>query len=344
MGLAEALAGDCPEPASVVADAEQLVLFADLDGARAALLRVDAALACSGPVEPDVLAHLWLVEGALLMDEDSAAAAATSFAAARRVAPTVWIDGLGPERRAAYDDAVPATGVGQLAIDAPAGTYGTTWVDGAPETSPVSVRPGEHLIQYGAEGRSWFARIVLVSADQLLHVAVPAPLTAAPEAIPPDATPVIEAPPPAPPRPPSTRAYPHVAVGVDVALPKDFSEPTMLTAPLEVGGGASGKRLWARAAAFAAPVFIGDEPSSPFVAGAHLASGFSLGPVDLGLLGGFSWPGRPVGQVVVGLAIPGAPVEIEARAGFNLRSDQPFEPVGGLVLAFPGAPAGGRRR
>ncbi len=376
MGFAAFADDECPDPARVVADAEQLVLFADLDGARAALLRVESALGCGGPADPIVLAHLWLVEGALLMDSGASSGAATSFAAARRVAPTVWIEGLGPERRKAYEAVAPVTGIGQLAIDAPLGTSGTAWVDGVPEVSPVSVRPGEHLVQYGANGRAWFARIVLVSDEQLLHIAVPPP--PAPAHLPMDpndaiadqvlhvvATPqpvvVLERPEVVETRAPSTRAYPHLAVGTDLAFggtvgdvfhSRKTDPGTVLTAPLELGGGASGKRLWARGVVSIAPLFAGELPYedtsgdaqvSPFAAGAHVATGVSFGPLDVGLLGGFTWPGRTVGRFVVGLAIPGAPLEIEARVGANLRSDQPFEPAASLAFVFPGLPAGGWR-
>ena len=49
MMLAGAFAADCPDPADAVANAEKLVLFADVEGARAALGEAETALACSPP-------------------------------------------------------------------------------------------------------------------------------------------------------------------------------------------------------------------------------------------------------------------------------------------------------
>jgi len=68
------------------------------------------------------------------------------------------------------------------------------------------------------------------------------------------------------------------------------------------------------------------------------------GPIGFGVLGGTLWPGRTATAVVVGFAIPGAPMELEVRPGVNVLSERTLEPTVSLVLAFPGVPAGGWRR
>lgn len=381
MAITVTFASDCPDPAADVDSAEKLVLFADVDGARAALARTEATLACSPPADPTLLARMWLVEGAMLLDGGDGRAATVSFAAARRVGPTVWIDGLGSKRREVYDAAVPLTGTGQIAIDLPVGVSGIVWVDGTARAEPVWVVPGEHLVQYGADGRAWFAKIALVSADQVLHVQVPAPpappgvVASPPEpvarvaelAAPLPAPAGISAPepvlPPVPEPPPlHTQLFGHVAVGADLSFQTwsdashlRLTDPgTVVLVPLEIGGGVSGTVAWARVAFSVAPVFggrlpdvagDGDGRSSRFAIGGHGAAGVSVGPLDLGVLGGGLWPGRIATALVVGFAIPGAPVEIELRPGLNVVGpERALAPAASLLLTFPGVPAGGLRR
>lgn len=372
--LSHAHAADCADPVDEVARAEDLVLFADLEGTRSALGRVEQALGCSGPAEPLLLGRMWLVEGALYADSGDVTSAAVSFAAAGRVAPGLWIEALGPERKKVYDASQPKAPEksGQVAVDAPPGVTGTIWVDGLSRTDPLVLPAGVWLIQFGADGLASFARIVLVAPDQVLHVEVPpAPMAqgeasaltqaaAATEPSPP-ARPVAA---PDPAVPPAARAgtwaYPHLAVGVDLtfggslaqAFQLERTEPaTIVTVPVELGGGAAGRLAWVRAAASVAPVFAGrivytspdgvaERPG--FSVGGHIAGGLSAGPMDFGLLGGYEWPGRAVTRATVGLNVPGAPVAVEVRGGVEVLADGSLKPAASVVVAFPGARRKGR--
>ncbi len=369
--MSTAFAAECGDPAADLASAEQLVLYADLDGGRAALERLESTLGCGPPADPGLLGRMWLVEGGLLIDSGDRVSGATSFAAARRVAPTIWIDGLGPEKRKAYDAVGVPGGQGQITVDVQDGVSGTAWIDGAVQYDPIVVAPGEHLVQYGAEGRVWFAKLVVVSEDETLHVAASAPASSIPEVqsvstrsvtppanevvvhtIPPESFTRPEEPPPA-----HTQAYPHLAVGTDLAfggslgdvLHASSTDPTtVVLLPIEIGGGAEGKHGWVRAAASVAPLLSGDlqytsttgTHGTGFGAGGHVAGGASFGPLDVGLLGGVAWPGRVLTRFVVGFTIPGAPIEIEARVGANVLAGGALEPAATFVLAFPGT--GGR--
>lgn len=290
MMVASAFAADCPDAPAAVDEAAELILYADLAGAQAALGRAAFAHGCGPPAAAMALGRMWLVEGAIALDSGDPAAAATAFLAARRVAPGLWIDLLAPAKRSAYDAAVAPTGAGHIAVDVAGGGAATVWIDGAPMAAPISVAPGKHLVQVGAADRAWFAQVVLVSADEVKHVASPAAPAAAvqvdavassvsaPIPAPADAAaaPVEAAPAPASPVPaspalvpspvPRVRPYPHLAVGVDFAfggtvddvLQRRPTDPaTLALVPLELGGGALGKWWWARAAAAVAPVLSG---------------------------------------------------------------------------------------
>lgn len=379
-----AFATDCASPADAVARAERAVLYADLAGGKAALAEAEAALGCSPPADPLLLGRMWLIEGGYYTDLGDRLSAGMAFAAARRVAPTLWLDALGPEKRKDYDAVAvpdPALHPGQVVIDFPAGGPATTWIDGSERKAPIQLMPGEWLVQAGSGDRVWFARIVLVSADQVLHVEVPAApgvTPVAPSAAPggtPVAPPVAPAAvvlpiapppgatsPPKPPVPPHTHLYPHLAVGVDLAFGGSLAEAvqlretdpvTVITVPLELGGGVAGQLAWGRVVGSVAPVFRGrlryvsadgSSERSAVAVGGHLAGGLSAGAFDFGLLGGYDWPGRAVGRGVIGLILPGAPLEVELRVGVDMLAGGTPKPAASLVLAFPGgrSPGGAR--
>lgn len=361
-----AFATDCASPAEAVARAERAVLYADLAGGKAALGEAEAALGCSPPADPVLLGRMWLIEGGYYTDLGDRLSAGMAFAAARRVAPTLWLDALGPEKRKDYDAVAPpdpALHPGQVVVDLPAGGTATTWIDGTERKPPIQLMPGEWLVQVGSEDRVWFARIVLVSADQVLHVEVPAapeltPVApsvalhvAAPVAV---ASSRVATSPPKPPAPPHTHLYPHLAVGVDLAfggsvvdavLLRETDPVTVITVPLELGGGVAGHLAWGRIAGTVAPVFRGrlrflsadgTSERSAVAVGGHVAGGLSAGAFDFGLLGGYDWPGRAVGRVVIGLLVPGAPLDVELRVGVDIPAGGTPKPAASLVLAFPG--------
>jgi hypothetical protein len=354
--IARALALDCPSPAAALDVAERSVLYADLDACGSALAQVELAFACGPPAEARDLTRFWLVEGAYYLDKGDVAGAGLAFGGARRLAPGVWIEALGPERRAAYDAPLPS-GVGTIVVDADPG--GTTWIDGVVVSPPVVVAVGEHLVQHGAEGQPRYACLVSISAGQNHHVLVPAvePSPApAPAPAPPAplrvAEPVVIATAPAP--LPRVRPYAHLAVGADLVFGGSFDDlfharatdpVTAVLLPLEAGGGVDGVHWWVRAVGSVAPAVRGalpytDEGGDPASAGTalggHLAAGGSIGPLDIGLSGGAVWPGRLTARFLLGFTIPGVPIELELRAGINRTAEAGLEPAAGVVLAFPG--------
>lgn len=372
-----AFATDCASPAEAVARAERAVLYADLAAGKAALGEAEAALGCSPPADPMLLGRMWLIEGGYYTDLGDRLSAGMAFAAARRVAPTLWLDALGPEKRNDYDAVAPpdpALHPGQVVIDLPAGGTATTWIDGTERKPPIQLMPGEWLVQVGSADRVWFARIVLVSADQVLHVEVPAApeLTSVAPSVAPPVAPVpivlpvapsgVPTSPPKPPAPPHTHLYPHLAVGVDLAFGGSVADAvqlretdpvTVITVPLELGGGVAGQLAWGRIAGSVAPVFRGrlqflsadgTSERSAVAVGGHIAGGLSAGAFDFGLLGGYDWPGRAVGRVVIGLLVPGAPLDVELRVGVDMPAGGTPKPAASLVLAFPGgrSPGGAR--
>ena len=339
---------NCPDAAEAVEVAERLVLFADLERGKEALVLVEAAFACGPPADAATLARMWIVEGALLTDAGDPAGGSALYASARRTGPGVWIAAFGPEKQAQYEAAALPRGAGTLTLDGTAGTRGTTWVDGGVVEVPSLISAGAHLVQYGADGHVRFAQVVVVSDAQVLHVLVPPdphPAPPEPTAVAP-AVPLARSPIALVPLsvPTGTHPYVHLGVGTDLSFgggvdrPMEFgtNEAGMtVRLPLELGGGAAGRHGWVRAAVSAAPVLSG-AATSPFEAGGHLAGGVCVGPVDIGLLGGYSWSEVLTTRVVLGVVLPGAPIELEVRAGLNVGADATLERAASVVIAFPG--------
>lgn len=362
IALSPAWAEDCPDPAAEIAVAEQLVLYADVAGGTAALQQAEAAFGCSAPASPLVLARMWLVEGALLTDTGEPDSAAAAFAAARRLAPGLWIDALGVVKRRDYENAATPVGTGQVVLDLPDVDSGTAWVDGTEASVPIRLPAGEHLVQYGSDNKAWFEKMVLVSADQVLHVTVPAPPERMSPPPAPDPAPVANrtqptatpAPPPPVEKRPGTHGYAHSALGADLAFGGSLGDvtharptdpQTTIMLPIEIGGGVEGRLGWIRAVAVVAPVLSGElvytavggeRQDSPVAAGVYLAGGLSIGPCDFGVLAGARWPTQGTTRLLVAFNVPGVPIQVEARVGANVALDGLLQPAASMVLAFPG--------
>jgi len=179
--IAVAEATDCREPGSLVSDAESAVLEARLDDAASALAALDQSLSCSAPAAPEILARMWLAEGAMLVFEGRSDEAVDSFAAARRAAPTVWVAAYGAELRAVYERA-GSGGAGSLDL-LPTPAEGEGWLDGAATSFPAEVESGLHAVQVVREGRARFGRVIYVAPGDALSVQTNLAATPLPEPV-----------------------------------------------------------------------------------------------------------------------------------------------------------------
>lgn len=305
---------------------------------------------CGPRATPDQLATYWLAEGAYLALTGEAEASVDAFAAARRVAPDHWIDAYGPALEKAWQAAPIAASTGQVDVTPPPQWY-TAFVDGVPVAGlPAEVESGLHLIQLGPDAsdmrmaRAVFVRpgAVAVAAHELVEDPRPAPA-----AVQEPVVPVVEAP----------RAHqPPVALGVaagaSVAIGR--STPTspalQLAFPIEPSLVLRGGALWVRAAGAVAPRVGGawdvDDDlgtgTTPTAVGAHLAVGGVTPQGDVGLLGGYQWPGRLTVAALVAVPLGASAFRIESRLGAHLL--QGMEPTAQVLLAFRPALVASPRR
>ena len=163
---------DCPDPAAAVEVARDAVLALKDEVAAEALATAELGLSCGAWATPDLLARLWLVEGARAGLGGHALDAADAFAAAARVAPGRWDADLGPDLRRQYDAAVaqPAGPPGELRVR-PELPDLVVRLDGAVVAQPAIVASGLHLVQVGpANGPVIFGRLFLQPPDEILTV------------------------------------------------------------------------------------------------------------------------------------------------------------------------------
>lgn len=357
-----AFAADC-DPSAPLARAEQAVLEARLDVARSALRDVEAAFGCGAVAPREVLATAWLIEGAVETFGGDREAAAEAFVAASRTAPDLWLGSLGARLKADRDAAIAAASPGSGSLEVtgpPAGAF--LAIDGVPTTSPARLAPGLHLVQAGraADAVVW-GKVVYLPPDQRVAVDVPAfSPAAAPEPAPAAPAPAPEPAPAAPatvPEPPPDRGtglFAHAALGgasvfgdplvVDGGDQGRLDEPAVkVSVPIEVGAVLRpSEALWLRAAAGTAPLIGGrlvyatgeGATAWPVAVFAHGSVGGSVGPADLGLLGGISLPGRIELRGTGSVALGSAPLRLELRGGVNAATARAVEPAVGLLLAL----------
>lgn len=170
---------DCPDLAATTAQANDALIAARLDDARAALQTAEAAFSCGQAPGREALARYWLVEAAVASVSGQAQDASDAWQAAARLAPELWEPRHGTELRAKRDAAVTAMGSGQGSLEVEALPDGhQLWVDGEPKPSPSPASEGLHVVQLARE-EAVFGRIVLLGADE--HMRVRAELPAAVE-------------------------------------------------------------------------------------------------------------------------------------------------------------------
>ncbi|MEZ4239041.1 MAG: hypothetical protein R3F59_23385 [Myxococcota bacterium] len=354
---APARAQDCPDRLArldMIEAAEQKLLEADLAGADLGLRSLEKALGCGSLAESDLLARMWLLEGAWLTLQGDPQAAVDSWRAAARVAPGRWVDAYGPELREAYDEAVAAPSPEETArihLDPPLFRW-IGAVDGHIQNFPARVEPGLHVVQVGpGEDDIRYARVLVAfpEAPSVVVTGLVEPTNAFDEASQPgdDGKPYK---PPKDPIPPANLSL-YTAVGSALALGRGVdgargasAEPGVkLTLPLETGFTVRpGSRAFVRLAGTAA-LLVGGEfqfddahgaGHSPAAVGASLTGGAWSGLGDMGLLVGYQWPDRiPVRGVLAG-RLPRFPLQVEGRLGMNAAFGRTPEPALDVVFAL----------
>lgn len=175
---------DCPDLAATTARANDALIAARLEEARAALQTAEAAFSCGQAPGREALARYWLVEAAVASVSGQAQDAGDAWQAAARLAPDLWEPRHGAELRAKRDAAVTAMGSGQGSLEVEALPDGhQLWVDGEPRPSPSPASEGLHVVQVARE-EAVFGRIVLLGADEHMRVRAELPAAVEPDLAP----------------------------------------------------------------------------------------------------------------------------------------------------------------
>jgi hypothetical protein len=335
-----ALAGSC-DPNEAVVRGLQAWLAGDPALTRAALDEAVTAFGCSPISEPQTLARYLILDGAVRSARGEREESLGSFAAARRVAPDVWLQDLGPELHAAWSSAVDPVGRGTIVVEPHPGP-GLIWIDGVPSSAP-EVPAGLHLVQVGQPGGpdAKFATVVWVDPDvSLLVEVVEAPPPPAPEP-----QPVMPLPQPEPPPKPAVRPELQLLTGASTSYGEGSSdgelrEPEVKVAvPLELGVGVASEVGFVRLQLGGAMLVGGrylalTEGGDPIARTTRLDVGGAAGLGDelrFGLAGGVQWPSRVAGRVLLGWS-PTPHLMGELRIGANVTTDPGAEPAGELLI------------
>ena len=161
---------DCPDPAVLVTQAEEMIVSVKLDEAKARLSQAGAAFACSPPAKPELLGRLWLAQGVLSAIRQQPADADLALGSAALVAPGRWDARYGDVYRAQWSHAGAAlTGQdrGWLTLT-PAPDGWSVWIDGQPSGSPATLTAGLHLVQIGQDGVAEYGRILYLPPKENL--------------------------------------------------------------------------------------------------------------------------------------------------------------------------------
>ena len=162
----------CEDVAPLVDQAEQAIFQVRFDVAEGLLSRAEKGMACGALADPELLARLWLAEGAMYSFSGDDVGSFHAFQAAIRVAPRMWVSNYGAHLRERYDEAFNTT-VGKGFIDfEPQLAFYEGAVDGVVLTEfPAEVSEGLHLVQVRPpSGTVVFGRVVFVDGDSTARV------------------------------------------------------------------------------------------------------------------------------------------------------------------------------
>jgi len=162
----------CDDIAPMVEQAETAIFQVRFDAAEVLIASAEAAMSCGDLANPDLLARLWLAEGAMYAFVGDDVGSFHAYQAAIRVAPRLWVQDYGARLRDRYDEAFNTqVGRGLISFDPPLGFYEAA-VDGrlVPE-QPVEVAEGLHLVQIRPPGgQVVFGRVVCVDHDATARI------------------------------------------------------------------------------------------------------------------------------------------------------------------------------
>jgi len=166
---AQAAWAQCPNPATLIASAENDIVSFFLVDAEISLDGAVDAYACAPLAQPDELARLWQARGVIrfLRDED----ATLELAASRALAPELWNEDYGEKCHALW-------------LDARSDEEGTVRFKGLPKGHWIAVdgrtfnprqplSAGPHLFQVVEGEQPYYARAVEVSRDAPVLVTIP---------------------------------------------------------------------------------------------------------------------------------------------------------------------------
>ena len=316
------------------------LISGDYEASEVALKRAREAYGCGQIANRQSLARYWLVDGALALAQGDSTSANDSLAAARTLAPDLWLPNLPQAVRTAWENTESPSGRGALVIDPPVGGR-PLWIDGASVVGPAEVAAGSHLVQIGdQEGSVVFADTVWVGSTLTVRVetglAAQEPEAALDKA---QLDSVNDVASPEEPRK-GPRVVGHLlggfgaAFGTEVTLSEVVEPATKLTIPGELGLGLQfgvvTTRLQIGTAFLTQGAYLGRSNLDEDVI-TQIRQDFGLGVVagkrfyGGGVLG-IQWPGRLIARGVFGM-IPIGPLMIELRGGGNLVADRGFEPA-----------------
>lgn len=306
----------------------------DVGAAKTSLQQAEADFGCSSRVTRPLLARHLVVDGLFWFVQGDPTSAQTSFASAKALDPSVWIDDFGAETRAVYDQAQVQPGAGGLVSENPVGPGFSVAVDGESVKLPADVPAGLHLVQVlDSEDHAWFAQLALIGPGETVQIA-----------------PVLPAKAPAPPAKLELAA--HVGVLGDLVAGTSYDlagpdgairQPSLQVAlPVEAGLSLFYGPGWWRLQVEASPLLNGryvygdaqDPQGTALAWGGSLAVGATAGPVRIGLLVGLWLPSRVRARVVAAVPLGSTGLALEARAGINLPDRQPVEPAATLGLSW----------
>lgn len=143
----------CGELAPLLDSGLQAAAGSQLEALRAQVMAARQVLPCGAPAAPRKIGTLRLLEGAVAALDGDEDAAREAFAAARRLVPELWVEGLGPELQAQYLAALPEPGQATLEVE-PWPVAPTLFIDGSPAGPGERVARGLVLVQAGAPGQA----------------------------------------------------------------------------------------------------------------------------------------------------------------------------------------------
>ena len=164
---------ECPVPSAVLEEAEQALVDLKIDELPAIQQRLETAWSCSEVARSEDLSRAWLVDAAYLQIRGQKEQATQAWRAAASLSPETWNPRLGGALRGEYEAALqePAKPEGHLSLYADLPQTLHLYLDGSPQTLPLPIAPGPHLVQVvDRRGNPQAAHFVLLAPAESLQI------------------------------------------------------------------------------------------------------------------------------------------------------------------------------